>query len=47
MPKIAPNPCFVIMDPSVLSLKKKEEKNRAVSEIYGNHSNEINPPLKL
>ena len=47
MPKIAPNPCFVIMDPSVLSLKKKREKNRVVSEIYGNHSNEVNPPLKL
>jgi hypothetical protein len=25
-PKIAPNPRFVIMDPSVLSLKKKERK---------------------
>jgi hypothetical protein len=25
-PKIAPNPCFVIMDPSVLSLKKREKK---------------------
>jgi hypothetical protein len=25
-PNIAPNPCFVIMDPSVLSLKKKERK---------------------
>jgi hypothetical protein len=36
-PKIAPNPCFVIMDPSVLSLKKKEEKKRAVSEIYDKH----------
>jgi hypothetical protein len=46
-PKIAPNPRFVIMDPSVLSLKKKREKNRVVSEIYGNHSNEVNPPLKL
>jgi hypothetical protein len=46
-PNIAPNPCFVIMDPSVPSLKKKREKNRVVSEIYGNHSNEVNPPLKL
>jgi hypothetical protein len=26
-PKIAPNPYFVIMDPSVLSLNKKEKKN--------------------
>ena len=26
MPKIVPNPCFVIMDSSVLSLKKKREK---------------------
>jgi hypothetical protein len=24
-PKIAPNPCFVIMDPSVLSLKTREK----------------------
>jgi hypothetical protein len=46
-PKIAPNPCFVIMDPSVLSLKKTRERKRVVSEKYGNHSNEVNPPLKL
>jgi hypothetical protein len=26
-PKIAPNPYFVIMDPSMLSLKKEERKN--------------------
>jgi hypothetical protein len=32
-PKIAPNPCFVIMDPSVLSLKKIEKKI-ASSLIY-------------
>jgi hypothetical protein len=25
-PKIAPNPCFVVMDPSVLNLKKRERK---------------------
>jgi hypothetical protein len=43
---MAPNPCFVIMDPSVLSLKKREKKTVS-SEIYGNHSNEVNPPLKL
>jgi hypothetical protein len=35
------------MDPSVQKIKKKEEKKRVVSEIYGNHSNEVNPPLKL
>jgi hypothetical protein len=34
------------MDPSVLSLKKEEEKH-VVFEIYGNNSNEVNPPLKL
>jgi hypothetical protein len=46
MSKITPNPYFVIMDPSVLSLKKREKK-LVVFEIYGNHSNEVNPPLKL
>jgi hypothetical protein len=35
------------MDPSVPSVKIKGEKKRVVSEIYGNHSNEVNPPLKL
>ena len=40
-PTIAPNPCFVIMD------LNKIEKKCVVSEIYGNHSNEVNPPLKL
>ena len=34
------------MDPSVLSLKKKKKKH-VVFEIDGNHSNEVNPPLKL
>jgi hypothetical protein len=46
MPKIAPNPYFVIMDPCVLSLKKKKKKH-VVFEIYGNHFIEVNPPLKL
>ena len=44
-PKIAPNPYFVIMDPSMPSLKNGEK--HVVFEIYGNHSNEVNPPLKL
>jgi hypothetical protein len=35
------------MDPSVLNLKKNREKKYVVSDIYGNHSNEVNPPLKL
>jgi hypothetical protein len=45
MPQIAPNPYFVIMDPSMPSLKNGEK--HVVFEIYGNHSNEVNPPLKL
>jgi hypothetical protein len=44
-PQIAPNPYFVIMDPSMPSLKNGEK--HVVFEIYGNHSNEVNPPLKL
>jgi hypothetical protein len=42
-PQIAPNPYFVIMDPSMPSLKNGEK--HVVFEIYGNHSNEVNPPL--
>jgi hypothetical protein len=32
-PKIAPNPYFVIMDPSVLSLKKKRKKTRRLCVV--------------